>query len=103
MSGSNIPLDEGMPQERTLLSWRRTAMTLAIGGFTLARLALNASALLAGALAIITFALIVIVIMSSLKRYAIHDPIQTGGKTTAMLSLSTFSLAAIEIIIVLTE
>ena len=103
MGEENIPLDVGMPQERTLLSWQRTAMTLSIAGFALARLALDSSALLAGALAIIVFAVIMAIVMGSLKRYGEHDPTRTGGKTTAMLTLSTFSLAIIELVIVLKE
>lgn len=102
MSARDTPLDEGLPEERTLLSWRRTALTLAIAGFALARLALDASAVLAGVLAAIAFALIVTVILRSAARYEIHDPIKTGGKTTAMLAVATISLAVIEIIIVLT-
>lgn len=90
-----------MPQERTLLSWRRTAMTFTIAGFALARLAMEASAILAGALAVIACALIVTIVISSVKRYRIHDPILTGGKTTAMLSISTILLALVEIAIVL--
>ena len=103
MSGLNLPLDEGMPQERTLLSWRRTAMTLGISGFTLTRLGMNVSPLLAGTLAFVASLSIVIITVSSLRRYAKHDPAQTGGKTTAMLSFSTMSLAVIEIAIVLME
>lgn len=101
MNDTDTPLDKGMPQERTLLSWRRTAMTLAIAGFALARLAMEASAILAGVLAVIAFSLIMTIVMGSLKRYRAHDPIHTGGKTAAMLSISTILLAVVEIIIVL--
>jgi uncharacterized membrane protein YidH (DUF202 family) len=101
MNDIDAPLDKGMPQERTLLSWRRTAMTLAIAGFALARLAMEASVFLAGVLAVIAFSLIMTIVMGSLKRYRAHDPIHTGGKTAAMLSISTILLAIVEILIVL--
>ncbi len=97
------PLDQGMPQERTLLSWRRTALTLAIAGFALARLALNASPILAGVMTAIALSVVLIVIINSMRRYRDGDPVETGGKTAAMLSVTTFSLALVEIALIIQE
>jgi uncharacterized membrane protein YidH (DUF202 family) len=98
---SHQNLDEGMPQERTFLSWRRTALTLSIAGFALARIALERSALLAGILAIVALIVILTIIVSSMGKYDSARPETSGGKTTALLAFATIALALTEILLVL--
>jgi len=97
------PLDEGMPQERTFLSWRRTALTLSIAGFALARIALESSAILAGILAVVAVVVVLTIIVISMGKYDSGRPEITGGKTTALLASATCALAITEILLVLNE
>jgi uncharacterized membrane protein YidH (DUF202 family) len=97
------PLDEGMPQERTFLSWRRTALTLSIAGFALARIALESSVILAGILAMMAVVVVLTIIVSSMGKYDSARPEITGGKTTALLASATCALAITEILLVLSE
>lgn len=95
------PIDAGMPEERTLLSWRRTVLALSIAGFALARLALSQSAVLAEILAGIALAVIVSTIILS---YHLYKGSQSAvGASTFLLSISAFSLGVIEILLVFQE
>lgn len=94
------PLDEGMPQERTLLAWRRTALTLAIGSFALARLALETSLVIAIVLAVVALIVVATVVINSLIRYKNEKPAPPSGATTALVAFVTITLAITEIILI---
>lgn len=99
---AKVPIDKGMPQERTLLSWRRTAMTLVIVAFALARIALETSAIVAVIFTFFGFLLVTFVLIGSVKKYGRGSPELAGGRTTAMLSISAAALAITEIVLILT-
>ena len=93
-------LDEGMPQERTLMSWRRTALTLSIATFALARLALDQSPLLAAILILIAIAVIMAATIYPAMNNFAGSVKNSTGITTALLTIATCSLAATEIILI---
>jgi uncharacterized membrane protein YidH (DUF202 family) len=85
------PTDEGMLQERTLLSWQRTALTLSIAGFALARLALSESVVFAVILAAIGFVAVALVVMTSTHQY--KSSTATGGALTFIVVFHHFRRA----------
>jgi|GEM_PF-379076 uncharacterized membrane protein YidH (DUF202 family) len=95
--------DEGMPQERTLLSWRRTALTLSIATFALARLAMEQSLLLAGILILIAIAVIITSTIYSAMNYFAGSVENSSGTTAALLTIATCALAVTEIILIFQE
>lgn len=95
------PIDKGMPQERTLLSWRRTALTIVVLSFALIRITLETSTLLASILVVLGLILVTLVFIGSITKYGDGRIELSGGKTAAMLSLSAFALALIEIILIM--
>ncbi len=95
------PIDEGMPQERTLLSWRRTALTLSIASFALARLALSESVALAEFLAAIALVGIAMVVIKSARQY--KGSSEKAGTSTFVVAMSAFLLGVVEILLVLKE
>lgn len=96
-----IPIDEGMPQERTLLSWRRTSLTIVILAFAVARIALETSTTLAFILAALGLILVAVVLFDSYTKYGAKRGEDTGGRTTALLAISVFTLAVTEIALLL--
>jgi uncharacterized membrane protein YidH (DUF202 family) len=93
------PIDEGMPQERTFLSWRRTILALSIAGFALARLALSESLTLAEFVAAMTMLVIVFIIVISMRLY--RGSMTAVGVSTFIVSATTFLLGLIEILLIL--
>ena len=94
-------MDEGMPAERTLLSWRRTTLTLSIACFALARLALSESVLLAELLIALALVGIVAVVINSARHY--KGARGASGTSTFAVATTAFSLGVIEIILVIRE
>ncbi|MCH9831371.1 MAG: DUF202 domain-containing protein [Actinomycetia bacterium] len=94
-------MDEGMPAERTLLSWRRTTLTLSIACFALARLALSESVLLAELLIAIALVRIVTVVINSARHY--KGARGASGTSTFAIAATAFSLGVIEIILMIRE
>jgi uncharacterized membrane protein YidH (DUF202 family) len=92
------PTDEGMPQERTLLSWRKTALALSIAGFALARLALSESVVFAVILAAIAFVAVALVVMTSTHQY--KSSTTTSGALTFIVAALSFSLGLIKILMI---
>ena len=95
------PIDEGMPQELTLLSWRRTVLALSIASFALARLALSDSVVLAESLAAIALFVIMLIILISMRLY--KGSLTAVGASTLIVSVTAFLLGVIEILLVLQE
>lgn len=95
------PIDTGMPQERTLLSWRRTSLTIVILAFALGRIALETSTVLAFILAALGLILVTVVLFGASTKYGEERSEYSGGKTTALLAISVFTLAVTEIALLL--
>jgi hypothetical protein len=95
------PIDEGLPEELTLLAWRRTVLALSIAGFALARLALSDSVALAETLAAIALVVIVLIIAISMRLY--KGALTTVGESTFIVSITAFLLGVIEILLVLKD
>lgn len=95
------PIDKGMPQERTLLSWRRTSLTIVILAFALGRIALETSTFLAFILAALGLILVTVVLFGASTKYGEERSEYVGGKTTALLAFSVFALAVTEIALLL--
>ncbi len=95
------PMDEGMAQERTLLSWRRTALTLSVASFALARLALSESVALAELFTAIALVGIAVVVMKSARQY--KGSVGAAGISTFIVAMTVFLLGMIEILLVLKE
>ncbi len=90
-----------MPQERTLLSWRRTALTLSVASFALARLALSESAVLAELFTAIALVGIAVVVIKSARQY--KGSVGAAGISTFIVAMTVFLLGVIEILLVLKE
>lgn len=90
-----------MPQELTLLSWRRTVLALSIASFALARLALSDSVVLAESLAAIALFVIMLIILISMRLY--KGSLTAVGASTLIVSVTAFLLGVIEILLVLQE
>jgi len=95
------PIDEGMPRERTLLSWRRTVLAFSIASFALARLALAESLTLAESLAATALLVIVLIVVISMRLY--RGSMSAVGVSTFIVSATTFLLGVIEILLVLKD
>lgn len=95
------PIDEGMPQEITLLAWRRTILALSIAGFALARLALSESVALSESLALIAIVMVVLMVVISIRLY--KGSMTSVGVTTFIVSATAFLLGVIEILLILED
>ncbi len=100
------PRDPGLANERSLLAWQRTALSLAVASIVLLRLTLGrlgAIAVVGGGLA---FALSTWVFLESQLRYSqaagIRDRSRKrGGRAAASLAVATVVLATIELLVVI--
>lgn len=104
-------IDPGLQPERTLLAWRRTSLSLAIGVTLAARYALELSAFLAiigaaGGLAAVALAYVLTARRYRRVRTSFHDPVATlasGGRSVTVLSAMAIIVCAAAAVFVVTE
>ncbi len=80
---------------------RRTALTLSVASFTLARLALSESAALAELFTAIALVGIAVVVIKSTRQY--KSSAGAAGISTFIVAMTAFLLGVIEILLVLKE
>jgi putative membrane protein len=106
MSGSQLPWDDGVANERTALAWQRTALSLVASGAVLAKA--SGSAIAAGVIfGVVALTAMLLVLHSDRRRHRRHSSRPWKEEVTAPVDLAVttaivVALAACGLIVIAT-